>query len=750
MRIKFILLLFIYLSAISLSQDHPKKWAIDPVISSSFYDPNNTYIPAELPVINYDYKHNNTTSRYYYTPSEMLIIAPSQRVLPRNNVHQSEVIVVNHPTNPNILFGSSNAISFVGGSFTTISEGVYVSTTGGVSWFGTDTLQGAPISNHGGDPGPAIDKNGSLIMTHLGFSTAGMFGNGSTDNGVTWSANFPIQVGSMDKNLACTDDVPASPFFGRSYVAYVQFSAGFPARISFTTNGGVSWSAPVTPITPVANYIVRGTDMAAGPGGVVYSIWANGSTGNGIEDFLSFVKSTDGGVTWTGANNVVDMNGLLVFGTGFTPYGIRMNSFPRIAVDKTGGPRNGWIYVASSQRNLAPAGADADIVLFRSTNGGTSWLPTVRVNQDPLNNGKLQFYNAVAVDDSGGVNVIYYSNTNTAADSAETIVARSTDGGSTFTEVVLSDHRFRPKAIVLGGIAGGYAGDYIGITAKGDKIHGIWMDDVTGVYQAWVASIQLTAPPVIARDTTVCRNRLNKPITDFNLTLDTINFNTGASICNVLDVNVKIDTVVHTFISDLVVRLTKGPISIVLVNQRGGSGANFTNTRLNDSAANPISSGTAPFNGEFRPEVPLTGLNSQQLTGNWILSIRDTAAGDSGTLRAWCVTIKYDCVTGTVNQNTTIPDNFLLSQNYPNPFNPNTKIKFELPGTSNVKLTVYDITGREIAVLVNGTTQAGRHEVAFDGSNLASGVYFYKMEAAETSKKSGLSFTEVKKMVLIK
>jgi hypothetical protein len=236
MRIKFILLFSVLLSHISMSQDLPKKWAIDPVISSSFYDPNNTYIPAELPAINYNYINTNTASRFYYGPTEMIVVAPSQRVLPRNNVHQSEVTVVNHPTNPNMLFGSSNAIAFVGGSFTTISEGVYVSTNGGVSWFGTDTLQGAPINNHGGDPGPALDKNSSLIMTHLGFSTAGMFGNGSTDNGVTWSPNFTIQGGSVDKNLAVPMMYLQSVFW-KKLLRICSVFCRIPARISLLCGG---------------------------------------------------------------------------------------------------------------------------------------------------------------------------------------------------------------------------------------------------------------------------------------------------------------------------------------------------------------------------------------------------------------------------------------------------------------------------------------------------------------------------------
>ncbi len=78
---------------------------------------------------------------------------------------------------------------------------------------------------------------------------------------------------------------------------------------------------------------------------------------------------------------------------------------------------------------------------------------------------------------------------------------------------------------------------------------------------------------------------------------------------------------------------------------------------------------------------------------------------------------------------TMVPDNFVLAQNYPNPFNPSTTIKFELPKASHVTLTVYDILGREVDVLVSERRDAGVHEVKFDGSNLASGVYFYRLNA---------------------
>ncbi len=75
------------------------------------------------------------------------------------------------------------------------------------------------------------------------------------------------------------------------------------------------------------------------------------------------------------------------------------------------------------------------------------------------------------------------------------------------------------------------------------------------------------------------------------------------------------------------------------------------------------------------------------------------------------------------------PGEFALMQSYPNPFNPKTGVRFQVPGVSDVKLSVYDILGREVAVLVNERKAAGTYEVSFDGSGLASGVYIYRLMA---------------------
>ena len=104
---------------------------------------------------------------------------------------------------------------------------------------------------------------------------------------------------------------------------------------------------------------------------------------------------------------------------------------------------------------------------------------------------------------------------------------------------------------------------------------------------------------------------------------------------------------------------------------------------------------------------------------------------------------------GTVNieEVISIPFEYTLSQNYPNPFNPVTVIKYEIPGQNrndnrNVQLKVYDILGKEIAILVNEIKSAGSYEVEFNGAELPSGIYIYRLTAG--------NFADSKKLVLLK
>jgi len=96
----------------------------------------------------------------------------------------------------------------------------------------------------------------------------------------------------------------------------------------------------------------------------------------------------------------------------------------------------------------------------------------------------------------------------------------------------------------------------------------------------------------------------------------------------------------------------------------------------------------------------------------------------------------------SVHENSEQPDNYLLFQNYPNPFNPNTVIQYQIPAISFVTLTVYDLLGREVAILVNEEKRAGNYEIEFDASNLTSGVYYYQIKAS--------NLTKARKMILLK
>jgi len=143
-----------------------------------------------------------------------------------------------------------------------------------------------------------------------------------------------------------------------------------------------------------------------------------------------------------------------------------------------------------------------------------------------------------------------------------------------------------------------------------------------------------------------------------------------------------------------------------------------------------MSFGTGPYsipiNGEIVVAFALVGANN--------LADLKTNAANAKT--------KYSAVVGVGNQSGLLPEKFALNQNYPNPFNPSTTISYSLPKASDVAVKVYDILGNEVQTLVSGFKNAGSYNINFDAKGLASGVYYYKIQAGD--------FSEVKKLTLLK
>jgi Secretion system C-terminal sorting domain len=135
------------------------------------------------------------------------------------------------------------------------------------------------------------------------------------------------------------------------------------------------------------------------------------------------------------------------------------------------------------------------------------------------------------------------------------------------------------------------------------------------------------------------------------------------------------------------------------------------------------------------------GTNSNPFTltapgpGNYTVN-----AGHSGPLR-WD-SVMVNIVVTDVVENPTNPTVFKLFDNYPNPFNPSTTLRYSIPKTSFTTLKIYDELGKEVATLVNETKSAGTYEVEFSANDLASGIYYYTLQAG--------SFSKTNKMILMK
>jgi hypothetical protein len=140
--------------------------------------------------------------------------------------------------------------------------------------------------------------------------------------------------------------------------------------------------------------------------------------------------------------------------------------------------------------------------------------------------------------------------------------------------------------------------------------------------------------------------------------------------------------------------------------------------------------GVAASGGDFCTSA------SNRIVGTAGQSIIGTLTGTSQSSSVGFWYAQGGLVTNATSDQQQLPAVYQLRQNYPNPFNPSTTITFELPKSSVVRLSVYDILGREVSVLVNERREAGVHEVKLDTRGLSSGIYFYRMQVCSVLRRA--------------
>jgi hypothetical protein len=347
-----------------------------------------------------------------------------------------------------------------------------------------------------GDPSVIFDRLGNVYYCYIGtFSHSGIFVNRSVDGGRSWRpAGIPViehngAVPFEDKSYPVADWTTGA-YAGNVYVSWSQFThygSSDPADSSFvlfsrSTDRCDTFSAPIRISDHAGDAIdsdntVEGAVPAVGPDGTVYVAWA-GPRG------LEIDRSTDGGVTFGQDKIISDLPG----GWDFPVPGIyRANGLPITKVDLSYGPHRGRLYINwGDQRN-----GDTDIFLIYSDDGGRTWSPRVRVNDDPLVNGRDQFFSWLDVDPvTGSVYVVFYDRREHSDNlTTDVYLAYSDDGGAHFVNEKVSATAFLPRSDI-------FFGDYTGISAFAGSVRPFWMRLDGSTLSVWTALVDRASASV--------------------------------------------------------------------------------------------------------------------------------------------------------------------------------------------------------------------------------------------------------------
>lgn len=402
------------------------------------------------------------------------------RVSDPDAINPAEVTIAINPKNPANVVAASFAIGKSPrppyGSYN------YSSMDGGLTWKTIPVADPKDLTQ--GDDAVYFSSDGTVYHIHLSFigirvsrpkrAANGMMVESSSDGGLTWSE--PVAainhentvIPFEDKPGIVVDNAAGSKYKGTVYVAWTRFDVygskdpECRSHIYFTrsTDGGKSFAMPER-ISDSAgdcqdsDNTVEGAVPAVAPNGDVYVVWA-GPLG------LVFKKSTDGGQTFGKEKVISQMPG----GWDFPVAGLeRANGMPVTGVDLSNGPNKGTLYV----NWIDARNGDEDVFVMTSKDGGETWSPAVRVNDDPLKNGKTQFFTWMSVDPTdGSVNLVFYDRRDTEGAMTKLVMARSVDGGKTFVNYPIDAPAFKCTDSV-------FFGDYTGISAYNGRVLPIFM-----------------------------------------------------------------------------------------------------------------------------------------------------------------------------------------------------------------------------------------------------------------------------------
>ncbi len=389
--------------------------------------------------------------------------------------------------------------------------GTFVSFDGGRSWTDNGHLPGYPAQTGSeadyyitSDVWTAFDDEGNayaMVLDNPANSATGagwgMSLHKSTDGGRTWSGPIPIHRNSDpvsnllfldDKNTLAVDNYgpDRDGITGHLYAcwSFDAFAANLAVFVSRSTDGGLTWSVPQnvsgTDRQVIGCHVVIGPPLTPGGPGVVYVFWLR-FAGDGT---IRMTRSVDGGETFAAPTSV---RAIRQVPRKFPNSEFRNLSLPSAGVD----PGTGTVYVSWADYHAtiagepcppdaeAPAGqvCDADILLVRSADRGATWSEPLRVNQDPLGNGKDQFQQALAVTPRGQLTMMWFDRRNDPQNFyIDTFFARSNDGGQAWTETRVTRTMWDPSVNPPISPSGHFIGDYQGIVATDEVAIPFWND----------------------------------------------------------------------------------------------------------------------------------------------------------------------------------------------------------------------------------------------------------------------------------